>query len=149
MFDLFVLLSNSPAANGSANIASLIGLVVTLFIFWRVAAIRRSFLVRARLPQLATDLRKHLNALGGALADYGIRKERFLEEIYPCASTLRWMRPMIKRSVRGSWWNAVWKLWGFRYFPVARSESRARLLYNSLLEFENDARNLIEQTKWE
>ena len=147
--DMFAELSNSPIANGSANVASVFGFVITVVVFWRISAIRRSFQLGARFPQLAADLRSHLSSLRSALEDYEGRKDRFLEELYPCASTMRWILPMTRRSARGSGRDAVWKLRGFRYLPAMRSESRARRLYNTLLEFEADLRNLSEHTKWE
>lgn len=142
-------LNDLVIVDASAKAASIAGLLLTLVILWRVSAIRRSFLLRARLPQLRDDLRKHVSVLRRALEDYSGRRDSFLEELHRCASTLRWILPLTTRPIRGVGKSALWKLRWFRFWPVMQSEPRARQLYNALLEFETDVWHLSQHNKWD
>jgi len=69
--------------------ASIISLIITLFIAYGVHKIRRSFLAKARLPELVSRLRAHASSLSGHLNDFARFGDQARYELARSQATLR------------------------------------------------------------
>ncbi len=80
------------------SVASVVGLVLTGIVFHRVAAIRRHFLFKARIPDLLSSLAKHSKALSDALASFDRDSRACDEAIERTAATLRNLQSKLASS---------------------------------------------------
>ena len=148
MLDAVVRFLDSSFANGVGNTASVLGLGLTLVAVLGISAVRRLFLLRARLPQLRKDLRNHVRELNRALREYDQSKEIVLVHLHSTASTMRSLarvatrtaKPVVRRAERSV----------KRYTAQTSNQTResAYQVYATLRELEEELKNLGEDSKW-
>jgi len=78
-------------------VASVVGLAITVFIAFGVRKIKRSFLAKARLPELIRRLDKHASRLSSYLSDFPRFGDKARYELAQSQATLR----SVERKLQG------------------------------------------------
>ena len=80
----------------------IVGFGITVYVMFQVGSIRRSFLSRARLPEIIKELRKAGSALNDNLAQWPSRKNDARSQVKIAASLLQSALFLVPRDARSS-----------------------------------------------
>jgi hypothetical protein len=138
-------INGSILLDSAAKIASIFGLLLTIYAIYKISEIRRSFLQRARLPALQRDLRKQVEDLNRALREYDRSRHRVLEDLSLCSSTLRGIS-RISTGTTKSLVNSAQRM--IKKYRRDQSEANAREIYVTLRELEEELKNLEADILW-
>lgn len=86
--------------NTFGSAASIIGLIVTIFLFIEARSIRKSFLRRARLPELNKDLAKAASEISVHIKAWESNKEPALEKFSHAKALLENIRKKLPEDER-------------------------------------------------
>lgn len=86
--------------NNLGSAASIIGLIVTIFIFIEARSIRKSFLRKARLPELNKDLAKAASEISVHIKTWESNKEPALEKFSHAKALLENIRKKLPENER-------------------------------------------------
>lgn len=86
--------------NAFGSVASIIGLIVTIFLFIEARSIRKSFLRRARLPELNKDLAKAASEISVHIKTWENEKEPALEKFLHAKALLENIRKKLPDDER-------------------------------------------------
>lgn len=136
------------------NISSIVGLVVTVFLFFEARKIRQSFLRRARLPEITRELTRNTSSLSNALKDWPIDSTPALEIFAKVKGLLENVRPKIPKEEQKHITALLKKLQPrknlfFKSKLTELSEDSAWDLYADLNTVVTSLEQLTKDSKWD
>ena len=142
-----------PVVNDIAAIASIIGLFVTAFLVFEARKIRKSFVRRARLPSLTSDLDGAASAISDALKDWsndqGIVIEQFAK-VKGLLENARGKVPTEEKKTIEAFLRLLQLRKGFRRLPLSSLSKRdAGDRYTELRTLIERLSQLLKDTEWD
>lgn len=140
--------------NCIASICSIIGLVVTVFLFYEARGIKQSFLRRARLPEVNKDLSKLISGLPNQLGNWNADKTKALESFYKIKALLENLESKLPTDQKKKVQNVLGKLEPKRYFIFNESlsnltENLAWDIYTELCGIVTHLEQLAKDSNWD
>ncbi len=83
-----------------ASIASIIGLLITIWVLMETKNIRKSFLTKARIPDAIKELESLATNLSKTIPEWETNKQDTLIEIGKCSSILKNIEPKLTASIK-------------------------------------------------
>lgn len=83
-----------------ASISSIIGLLITIWVLRETKNIRKSFLTKARLPDVIKELECIATNLSKTIPEWATNKQDTLTEISRCMSILKNIEPKLTASIK-------------------------------------------------
>lgn len=130
------------------SISSIIGLLLTILIFYRLRRIHRNFLFQARIPDLKRKIKQHRSKLSTFLNTYDDSVDQIEIELKKCQSNLGSLKPKVERSLRGQIKRIVRHIKNISRSSSHPSKEEIRIVYRSLVFIEQELENLSEDIKW-
>lgn len=130
------------------SVASIIGLVLTIFIYFGVRKIRRDFLFRARIPALLKKLQKHASKLSRCLQDYSNTKEATDEELSIAEVNLVSLYQKSYGPLKKSLKSLIKDIRRFRKDDSRSTKQNLRSIYLNINMVVQEINNLREDEKW-
>lgn len=139
--------------NTIASVASIIGLVVTIFLFIEARSIKKSFLRRARLPELNKDLAKATSEISAHIKSWESNKEPALEKFSHAKALLENIKNKLPEEERKMVEKYLIKLQPKRLLVKKREISElnreeAFKLYSELNGLVTSLRELAKDNAW-
>lgn len=139
--------------NTFGSVASIIGLIVTIFLFIEARSIRKSFLRRARLPELNKDLAKAASEISVHIKAWEINKEPALEKFSHAKALLENIKKKLPEDERRMVEEYLIRLQPNRLFFKKREISdlnrdEAFQLYSELTGLVTSLRELAKDNTW-
>lgn len=140
--------------NKLGSISSVIGLIVTVFLFIEARAIRNSFLRRARLPELNKELARATSQVSQHLKSWDEDKKPALESLSNVKALLENMKPKLPSDERKKVVAYLSRLQPTKYFVLKTritelSEDSAWELYTELSGLVTSLEQLAKDSKWD
>jgi len=140
--------------NKIGSISSILGLIVTVFLFMEARKIRNSFLRRARLPEVNKELAKVTSNVSIQLKNWEVDKTPALEafsNVKALLENIRLKLPSEEKRKVGDYLN---RLQPKKYLSVKRSiselsEDAAWELYTELSGLVTSLQQLVKDSKWD
>lgn len=140
--------------NKIGSISSILGLIVTTFLFFEARKIRNSFLRRARLPEINKELAKATSNVSGQLKNWGEDKTPALEAFSNVKALLENIKPKLPSEEKNKVKDYLSRLQPKKYFFVNISlaelgEDSAWELYTELSGLVTSLQQLAKDSKWD
>jgi hypothetical protein len=139
--------------NYIAAACSIIGAGLALLVYFEVRGIRKSYLRRARLPELVRDLGKASSTLSKALKNWPCERRLGVNQIHIAVNLLRNAGGKVPEGERKRIHAAITKLCERRLFrmePVNDATlDQAWSYYNELSAVITVLEQLVKDTKWD
>ena len=139
--------------NFLAAISSIVGVLLSILVYREAKEIRRSFLRKARLPELIADLGKTSKTLSKCLIDWPNEKRAGIKEIHVAVGLLENVEKKIPDEQRKRIRTAIAKLSKRRLFKkeavTDATEDQAWDYYNELSAAITALEQLVKDTKWD
>lgn len=130
---------------GSA--ASIIGLFLTIYLFFAIRTIKRNYLFRARIPALLKKLKKHASGISSALQRYEESDEQVANELSLAEVNLISLKGKTKGKIKATINEAVKDIQKYRKDGGSKKDLRA--IYLSINMRIQEIENYREDDKWE
>lgn len=139
--------------NTVGSVASILGLVVTIFLFIEARSIQKSFLRRARLPELNKDLAKATSEISVHIKSWESNKEPVLERFSQVKALLENIKKKLPEDERKMVEKYLIKLRPKRFLLQNREISelnreKAFQLYSELNGLLTSLRELAKDNTW-
>ena len=140
--------------NKLGSISSIIGLGFTFFLFMEARWIRKSFIRRARLPELNKELRRTTSDLSENLKVWSNDKNRAIQSFSKVKALLENIKPKLPIDERKKVVAYLSKLQQRRLFFIKKSmadlsEDSAWKLYTELSGLVTSLEQLAKDSKWD
>ncbi len=140
--------------NKIGSISSMIGLIVTIFLFVEARKIRDSFLRRARLPEINKELTKVTSKVSDQLKNWDADKNPALEAFSNVKALLENIKPKLPTEERKKVGDYLNRLQPKKYFFIRASiselgEDAAWELYTELSGLVTSLQQLAKDSKWD
>ncbi|MFH2134634.1 MAG: hypothetical protein ABII81_05575 [Pseudomonadota bacterium] len=140
--------------NKLGSISSIVGLVVTVFLFMEARTIRISFLRRARLPEINRELVKATSQVSLHLKAWDKDKKSALESLSNVKALLENIKPKLPASERKKVVAYLSRLQPRKFIVMKRSmaelsEDSAWELYTELSGLVTSLEQLAKDSKWD
>jgi len=131
-----------------ADVASVIGLLVTLAVWFQTKALRKAFTLRGRLPALSSALKDANNRIFNILQQSDTDVQRSGAELARLREILNNLSPKLMGNQRESVVQLLRKCnWNRRKRLSFRSAQQRRLTSEELWEIYNETEGLIESLR--
>lgn len=140
--------------NKIGSISSILGLVVTVFLFIEARKIRNSFLRRARLPEINKELAKLTSNVSDQLKKWGGDKTPALEAFSNVKALLENIKPKLPPEEKKKVGDYINRLQPKKYLVIKTSlselsEDSAWELYTELSGLVTSLQQLAKDSKWD
>lgn len=140
--------------NKIGSISSMIGLVVTIFLFMEARKIRNSFLRRARLPEINRELAKVTSKVSDQLKNWDADKTPALETFSNIKALLENIKPKLPSEEGRKVSDYLNRLQPKKYLFIKTSiselgEDAAWELYTELSGLVTSLQQLAKDSKWD
>lgn len=140
--------------NKIGSISSMIGFIVTVFLFIEARKIRDSFLRRARLPEINKELTKATSKVSDQLKNWDDDKTPALEEFSKVKALLENIKPKLPSEERKKVNDYICRLQPKKYLIIKTSiselsEDAAWELYTELSGLVTSLQQLAKDSKWD
>jgi len=135
-------------------VSSIVGLIVTVFLFFEARTIRKSFLRRARLPAITKDLLKATSDISSNLKSWPNGKQPALEVFAQVKGLLENIKPKLPNEEQKHINGFLKKLQPRKYMILKSSlseltEDKAWDLYTDLNTVVTRLQQLDQDSKWD
>lgn len=134
-----------------ANISSLVGVGLSVYVLWTVRDLKRRLIFNARLPKLREELQSNASAISLGLNDFLTQKPAIDQELTKCLSNLRSLEPKVKTNTKKAVVGLVVAIDRYLMDTAAnhQTEDAVRAIYLRLNGVMQDLTNLSEDYKME
>lgn len=137
-----------------STVSSIIGLIVTIFLFFEARTIRKSFLRRARLPAITKDLSKATSDISSSLKSWSTDKKPTLEMFATVRGLLENIKAKLPNEEQKNINGFLRKLQPRKYMVLKSSlseitEDKAWNLYADLNTVVTRLQQLVKDSKWD
>ena len=126
------------------NVASILGIGLSLYVIYNVREIRKSYLFTARAPALLKSLRTHSSNIKDLLKEFETSIEEIETELARCSPIKRKVGRHERRSI-----SIVIKQITTNKSLSTESKNTVWNIYKELLKVEEELRNLHKDRQWE
>lgn len=137
----------APHLTFFGSIASIVGLLISVYLFFAIRAIKRNYLFRARIPALQKKLKKHASNISSALQQYDETQDEILSELSLAEVNLISLKSKTNGTLKASLSKTVKELQSFRKKGI--SKDKIRSIYLSINMRIQEIENYREDEKWE
>lgn len=142
-----ILESNAITTIGS--IASIVGLVFTIYIFNNLKKIKNFYLFSARVPEQLGKYRESISSINKYYSEYPSSKESILFEITRVEVNLNWFRKKVNKNIRKEIDNGLKLIECLKRKDVQHPKDEVYSAYLSFSKINELLLSLIEDNKWE
>jgi|SRR5690554_1815248 len=140
--------------NKIGSISSVLGLIVTVFLFIEARKIRNSFLRRARLPEINKELSKATSKVSNHLKNWGADKTPALKALSNVKALLENIKPKLPAEEKRKVGAYLDRLQPKKYLVIKTSvselnEEAAWELYTELSGLVTSLQQLAKDSKWD
>ncbi|MCG7537287.1 hypothetical protein [Pseudoalteromonas sp. OOF1S-7] len=140
--------------NQIGSISSIIGLIVTVFLFFEARSIKNSFIRRARLPEVNRELLKFTSQLSERLKNWESQKTEAIETFSQIKALLQNIKPKLPSEEKRKVDEYLQKLHPKRYLIIEGSlsdltEDDAWDRYTELSGLVTTLQQLAKDSKWD
>lgn len=140
--------------NKIGSISSVLGLIVTVFLFIEARKIRNSFLRRARLPEINKELSKATSKVSNHLKNWDADKTPALEALSNVKALLENIKPKLPAEEKRKVGVYLDRLQPKKYLVIKTSvselnEEAAWELYTELSGLVTSLQQLAKDSKWD
>lgn len=140
--------------NKIGSISSILGLVITIFLFIEARKIRNSFLRRARLPEINKELAKVTSNVSEQLKNWDAEKTPALEAFSNVKALLENIKPKLPSEEKRKVGDYLNRLQPKKYLFIKTSiselsEDAAWELYTELSGLVTSLQQLAKDSKWD
>lgn len=140
--------------NKIGSISSILGLVITVFLFVEARKIRNSFLRRARLPEINKELNKVTSNVSNHLKNWDADKKPALEAFSNVKALLENIKPKLPAEEKRKVGDYLNQLQPKKYLIIKTSiselnEDAAWELYTELSGLVTSLQQLAKDSKWD
>lgn len=140
--------------NNLSAVCSILGLIITVFLFVEARKIQKSFLRRARLPAVSKELAKMASKVPGELNNWNNDKKPALESFSKVNAILENIKPKLPTNEKGKVELYLSRLQPKTFFfakgkMVDLSEESAWSLYTELSGLITSLEQLSKDSKWD
>lgn len=137
-----------------SSICSIIGLIVTIFLFFEARKIQKSFLRRARLPEITKDLGKETSELCRTMAIWSTDNKPALEILAKIKGLLEYIKPKVPSEEKKKINDLLKKFYPKKYMVLNSnlsgiSENSVWDIYCDLNTIITSLNQLIKDSKWD
>ena len=129
------------------NTASIISLIITVYLFYAVRKIKSFYVSKARVPELIRELKEHASHLAEFHRDFEDSSEQVLLEIGKAEVTLKSLRNKVQRPTRKSV-SRVLKLIK-TYTPFYRTKDNLWKIYVEMQKLIQEIAGAQSDRDWE
>jgi len=130
------------------NVASILGIGLSLYVIYNVREIRKSYLFTARAPALLKSLRTHSSNIKDLLKEFETSIEEIEAELARCSPILESLKRKVGRHERRSISVVVRQIASNKSLS-AESKNTVWDIYKELLRVEEELSNLQKDKQWE
>lgn len=130
------------------NVASILGVCLSLYLIYNVREIRKSYLFTARAPALLKSLRAHSSNIKDLLKEFETSIEEIEAELARCLPTLESLENKVGRHERRSISVVIRQIASNKSLSK-ESKNTVWSIYKGLLKIEEELRNLHKDRQWE
>ena len=130
-----------------ADLASIVGLLATVWVMMTVQNIRSYYVIRSRVPDLAKRLRKTASNLAGFLNDLSSFSTDVAVELASIEATLESLRRILRRGSKRTVDSLLQDVKSAR--KGRPSEPAIRAVYTELVKLNEQIKHLQEELTWE
>jgi len=127
------------------TVASIVGLLFTIWVLFSVSAIRSHFLFAARIPQIIEALQENASAISKGLTEYDASTHLIEVELAKCAANLKNLSTKVKSRTRKSVLAVVIRI---EHPGNLTGKDHVRGVYTALNGLIQELHNLTEDMKW-
>ena len=138
-----------------ASIASILGLALTIAVYYETKSLKKTFKNKARIPELQKDLSTSASVLNDAMSDWENSKERIKNEFITCIATaeslLEKLEDVDKQKVR-DFLNLIAPIEGRKKRSpklTFNSLDDVWLLYEALSLLNSRLAQIVKDMKWD
>ena len=139
--------------NYTAAVSSIIGLVISAFLLYQIKEIRKSFVRRARLPEISSEFSKVSSNLLKSLKDWPKEKRLGITQVHIAVGLLNNAAKKVPDADKRRINQAIAKLCKrsfFRMEPVNDATlDEAWVFYNELSSVNTFLEQLVKDIKWD
>ena len=130
------------------NVASILGIGLSIYLIYNVREIRKSYLFAARAPDLLKRLRSHSSKIKDLLQAFDVSKHEIEAEFARCSPILESLKRKVGRQERKSI-SAVVQIIAAKKSLFAVPKDAVWDMYTELLRVEEELSNLQKDKQWE
>lgn len=132
---------------GIANLLSIVGFIITLYVFFAVRGIKKFYQFKARVPDLNKKLRAHSSELSNCLNDFDGSSPKIEEELALVEITLKSIKRKTDGDIKQSISNALKQI---RNYPsVNEKQHELRSIYVHLIQIVEEITDRRKDQQWE
>lgn len=137
-----------------SSISSILGFIITIFLFIEARKIRGSFIRRARLPELSKELARTTSEVSKHLKSWGVDKAPALETFSKVKALLENIEPKLPTNERKKISIYLSQLKPRKYFLIKvniskMSEDDVWKLYTDLSGLVTSLEQIIKDSNWD
>ena len=129
------------------SLASIIGLVLTIYVFFGVRKIKQDFLFRVRLPSLLKKIQKHASTISIGLSDFPKSKNAIIEEFAIAEVNIQSLENKSSGAIRSSLKQLRLNIEKLRKTEYIEKDS-IRATYLQMNMVIQEITNIQEDDKW-
>lgn len=130
------------------NVASILGIGLSLYVIYNVREIRKSYLFTARAPALVKSLRAHSSKIKDLLEEFATSIEEIEAELARCSPILESLKRKVGRQERRSISEVIQQIASNKSLSTG-SKDTVWDIYKELLKVEEEMTNLQKDKQWE
>lgn len=137
-----------------SSVSSIVGLIITIFLFSEARTIRKAFLRRARLPTITKEVAKATSDISSRLKDWSKNRQPTLEMFAKVKGLLENIKPKLPTEEQKKINEFLRKLQPRKYMVFKSSiseitEDKAWNLYTDLNAVVTSLQQLVKDSQWD
>lgn len=127
---------------------SIVSLLLTGVIAWKLKNISRDFLFQARFPALMQKITSHRSTIVNLLNTYPDSSNEIRVELQKCHANLKSLKPKLKRDMTSTVSRLLTRTGFLSGSSTPLFKEKVREVYLDLVLLEAELKNLSEDFKW-
>ena len=132
------------------TIASILGLIISGFVYLSVKKIRRFYLLNARVPELLENLSEHASKLSDCLNSYSGRTNKIEMIIVDIEVSLNALRKKVQKNIKGQideLMSLIKRIWENN--DLDEQKKKLEKIHVNIYRIRKELQSLLEDSRWE
>ncbi len=130
------------------SVASILGLVITLVVFYRIRKLETHFLFTARIPEYIRQFHEHVLKIAELLQNFDRSSRDIRVELALCEANLKSLKPKLHGEARKSVMKLTRLIIKQRESVTRQSAEQIEKIYEELIRVTRELENLQEDERW-
>ncbi|MBI1925943.1 hypothetical protein HYR99_17035 [Candidatus Poribacteria bacterium] len=130
------------------SVASILGLVITLVVFYRIRKLETHFLFTARIPEHIEQLHEHVLKIAELLQNFDRSSRDIRVELALCEANLKSLKPKLHGEARKSVMKLTRLIIKQRESVTRQSAEQIEKIHEELIKVTRELENLLEDERW-